>query len=133
MSQLSNEDIVRVLRATHRSASDSLSWWVGSYIQVDGKWITDPEDNSLHIAADCSDVFHWATADSEEITPENIEMFIECMELFHPKFSFHRFAWLDGALFAARVRNILPQEPILRDLREGGYTDMLELFQEAAR
>lgn len=66
-------------------------------------WYPDPQSKEIKFAINCSDVFWWATADSEEIPPEKIEIL--------------RQACIDGGrvwgtnLYCARVRGMRPQQP----------------------
>lgn len=69
-------------------------------------WTLD-EDNHIHVSVNCSDRFWWGTADSEEITPENIDLFEQAYE---------DAAKAEGGdpvyndiLFVARVRKMRPQ------------------------
>lgn len=53
----------------------------------------------------CSDVFWWATADLEQVTPENLHILKQSYEDAGDIYG--------GDLFAARVRNMQPQDPYL--------------------
>lgn len=80
-------------------------------------WSHDEKEN-LTVAAMCSDTFWWGCADAEEITDENIGLFIktvdECQAL---KSAGHlhygeKYCWSTSycdELFAARVRKMRPQ------------------------
>lgn len=62
----------------------------------------------IKFAAMCSDVFWWGTADSEDITPENIGLLEQALADVIPLVDFyerHRAV----ILFAARVRGMRPQ------------------------
>jgi hypothetical protein len=83
---------LRVLRATYRAQiHDALSW------------IVDGENVAFCI--NCNDVFEWATADVEELTPENIDVFeqacADCWEIDEEIYAPY--------LFCARVRKMRPQ------------------------
>lgn len=61
----------------------------------------------LRIFAKCSDVFWWGTADGEEITEDNAEVFFKAME---------DAGWDGPALFAARQRKMRPQGAVYGDI-----------------
>lgn len=68
----------------------------------------------LDVAVDVSDLFHWACADSEDVTEENLpalKQAISDVEEICSR-SVSRFA---PVLFAARVRNLRPQGKFISD------------------
>lgn len=71
-------------------------------------------------AVSCSDSFHWASADGEEIEPEDIPLLKQCIEDLKATGAE---AW--GAevplLYAARKRGMRPMRLWLQRLRTGNY------------
>lgn len=57
----------------------------------------------------CNDLFYWATADLEEITPENIDLLEQSFADAKAACQFGEL--YGGALFAARSRGMRPQQP----------------------
>lgn len=77
---------------------DNLHWW------------RDEEDGQIKVGANCSDLFWWATADAEEITPDNIQLFEEtCNECEALDDGIEFPTVFACALFAARARKMRPQ------------------------
>lgn len=83
-------------------------------------WRTDAPDYApVTIMANCNDLFYWACADCEEVTPENIHILEQCLK----EWTVFREAWradkgktvpyvgshIAVELFAARVRKMRPQ------------------------
>lgn len=68
-------------------------------------WNILGSDNSIKFFINCSDVFWWATADLVEVTPENLPILKQAYEDAGDIYG--------GDLFAARVRNMQPQDPYL--------------------
>jgi hypothetical protein len=69
-------------------------------------WRTDDSYAPITFFANCSDLFYWATADCETITPKNIGILVQSLED----------AGKDEAewgflLFCARARGMRPQNP----------------------
>jgi len=58
------------------------------------------EYEPITMFAACSDVFWWGCADSEEITPDNLELFRQ---------SYKDYEEYGGVLFSCRVRKMRPQ------------------------
>lgn len=71
------------------------------------------DDGEIHFAANCNDLFWWATADAEEITKQNFDLLRQtCEDLKRlEKENEKVFATLYiESLFAARVRKMRPQD-----------------------
>jgi hypothetical protein len=66
------------------------------------------DNNEAKFFVMCSDVFHWGTADCEEITPNNIKEFWKAHGDLYAIDSEHAEIWT-GDLFAARMRKMRPQ------------------------
>jgi hypothetical protein len=68
----------------------------------------------------CSDFFHWASADGEDIDPEDLPLLKQCIEDL--KATGAQTWQLDvGLLFAARKRGMRPMRLWLKRLRYGDY------------
>jgi hypothetical protein len=88
----------QILELLAHDRCTNLIWW-----ERDGK---------IGVGADCSDCFFWGSADAEEITPDNLKLFIGTI-----KFCEDMEATNEGAcptvyadeLFAARIRKQRPQ------------------------
>ena len=72
-------------------------------------WRTDGKYAPVTFWAGCNDCFWWATADTEEITPENIHLLEQAKKDCGPD---HRD--LFNILFAAQVRKMRPQGAFYR-------------------
>lgn len=95
MSNLSTETVLRALKISSFEYCSEL-WWR----QVD--------DEDLRLFVNCNDVFHWGSADVEEITDDNIssleEAVAECQALVG------QWDAADGfILWVARMRELRPQ------------------------
>jgi hypothetical protein len=117
---------IRVLRCFDRCDCHGSVFW-----RTDGNvfWRTDGGNAPLTFIANCNDVFWWATADGEKITPENISILEKCADdlLLVQK---QAKPYVSGqtepmdedqlapghlsSLFAARVRKMRPQRPYFR-------------------
>lgn len=82
--------VMRVFRATAFDHCEDI-WWR-----------TDDEYAPLSIFVTCNDLFWWATADSELVTPDNIDV----LEQAYRDSEDH-----GGLLFCCRVRRMRPQGP----------------------
>ena len=92
------EFLLRVFRAIDFDHCDAI-WWR-----------TDGEYAPVTIFVNCNDLFYWATADAERLTPENIAEFEKAladMEKIGERFR-------GPELFCARVRKMRPQPPCYR-------------------
>ena len=70
-------------------------------------WCVDRERDEVEFFANCNDLFWWATADSEPITPENVDEFERA---YRDANAVGKFGTIWGAeLFCARVRKMRPQ------------------------
>jgi hypothetical protein len=91
---MTNEEfIMEVLRLTSFDLCEAI-WWR-----------TDTEYAPLTIFVNCSDLFWWASVDSERLTPENIDVFRRSIEDMREIGEVH----LGPLLFCARVRGMRPQ------------------------
>lgn len=111
MRPLTPENMMAVLRASADLGDSEMFFWrIGDTITdpETGRWVRDPEDDDIHLHVNCSDLFAWGSADLEEVTDDNVDVFIRAMDdirsLGDPK-KFGRFA---GYLFAARACRITP-------------------------
>lgn len=120
---MTNEEFIyEVMKLTAGSEDQSYFMW---YINSRG---------DLVFVVECSDAFHWATADAEEVTPENIHYLrmsmddIARLQKENPEglYCDYEYIWL----FCARVRKQKLQEPVMTDkyLSPG----VRELIEEAA-
>lgn len=76
-------------------------------MQDDFWWRCDNEYAPVTIFVNCGDLFYWATADHEELTPENIDIYNQSMVDADAAYKFgHCYAF---SLFCARVRKMRPQ------------------------
>jgi hypothetical protein len=71
-------------------------------------WSAWNDSEVISFSANCSDIFHWGTADAEEILPEDIPLLQACLEDLE---SVDKAYWL-AELFAARKRGMRPQGPV---------------------
>lgn len=83
---------------------------------------------SLKVFALVNDVFYWGTADAEEITEENFPVLETAFADIIAASKNHEGPFLFGAeaimLFACRIRNLRPQNAVLKMLT----AHILELF-----
>lgn len=71
--------------------------------RVDLSWHFD-EEGQVHFFINCSDAFHWATSDAEDVTEANIEAFEKaCEECKSSRLG------QGPLLFCARMRGMRPQ------------------------
>lgn len=71
-------------------------------------WSVKP-DGDLRFWIICNDVFWWGAADAEDVTPENIDVLRECLEID---------ALWGPTLFCARVRGMRPQGAMYKHIDE---------------
>lgn len=86
-------------------------------------WRTDGEYAPITFFVNCSDMFYWACAESEEVTPENVDLLVQS---FGDCKATDRHSYYGGTLFAARSRKMRPQGyayPLSRELHEGSEVD----------
>ena len=76
-------------------------------------WRTDGEYAPLTLFVNCSDIFYWACADSERLTPDNIHI-LESAVADCKAVNDHVWA---PVLFCARVRGMRPQGAVLKDMK----------------
>jgi len=75
-------------------------------------------DGSLWVAVNCNDLFYWACADMEEITPERLPLLEQCIADCDKAYVDHNGEHREGyghifadLLYACRVREMRPQTP----------------------
>ena len=86
--------------------------------------LTDNETGEPIVAINCNDLFYWACADMEVITPDNIERLAStCAEL---KAIDEIMACHAPELFAARERKMRPQRPCYKRWQK--WPKLIELF-----
>lgn len=78
-------------------------------------WRTGGEHAPFKIFVKCNDLFHWATADLEEITLENIDTLEVTVDEVKALTGDNRHA---DELFCARVRGMRPQRPCYKNIDE---------------
>lgn len=96
MQRVDFEFVLRVLRATAFDHTDIL-WWR-----------TDGEYAPVTLFVKCNDLFWWACADLEQVTPENVgelERAFADAKAAHPQFG----EVYADSLFCCRVRGMRPQ------------------------
>jgi hypothetical protein len=96
-------------------------------------WRTDSEYSPVTFFVNCGDLFYWATADSEDLTPENLPVLLKAVEdvrgalgvpsklmalsadatQFHDWYASGRCA---AELFCCRVRHMRPAEHIMKEM-----------------
>ena len=69
-------------------------------------WRTDDEYAPVTFFVNCNDLFWWATADGEKVTPENVHLL---KESFEDVAAIDDCSALGDALFCCRVRKMRPQ------------------------
>ena len=69
-------------------------------------------NRETRLFAECSDVFHWATADFEEITTADVPLLRRTLDDLKPL----RAEYELGHLFAARKRGLRPQKPCYKGM-----------------
>lgn len=101
--------ILRVLRLYERADNSDLFWRV--------------EGGHVRFLANCSDTFEWATADAEEITPDDVDLLEQTLADLRAV-SWEQDIWL-SELYAARKRGLRPMN---RWFSGGIAPGVLELF-----
>lgn len=106
MSENNQDFILRALKAMQECDCRDDLWW------------NVKEDGSVEFTINCSDIFWWGTADSEDLTPENIEELekaIDDMKKLGGQaaedscVTFGQTVGQAPLLFVARVRKMRPQ------------------------
>lgn len=86
------------------------------YDDYDLWWRTDGEYAPVTMIVNCNDLFFWACADAEAITPENIVEFEQAYEDAAKAYKHGEcYAQL---LFCCRVRKMRPQTPYYKHIPE---------------
>lgn len=75
-------------------------------------WRTDGEYAPVTFWVNCNDLFYWACSDCEDITPENMPILKQAFADLEEAYPDIGKCWA-GELFAARVRGMRPQRPVL--------------------
>lgn len=70
-------------------------------------WECEEEDDPISLSVNCNDLFWWGSGDSEDITPENIQVLEDSIK--DCKKIKHSMVGHGIELFAARVRKMRPQ------------------------
>lgn len=91
---------------TPEQAVKVLRLWEQADLYEDIHWHVDP-DGSVRLYANCSDLFYWATADSEEIVPDDLPL----LERTLADLKAVDAAYNLPELFVARKRKLRPQKP----------------------
>lgn len=81
-------------------SNDSLYWYFA-------------EDGQLNFCLNCNDLFWWATADSEDITPDNFHLLDEAWKKLQ---SDHDKIYYFTNLFASMSRKMRPQRPAMKNM-----------------
>lgn len=78
----------------------------------------DYEDKGqINFAILCNDLFWWATADAESLTPDNLPILKQCIEEVE-KLDEHGRAFEADILFCCRIRKMRPQKPYYKSIPE---------------
>lgn len=103
-----SDDALRAIRAEHEFMERLLRVTEAAENNEDLLW-REQADGSWKFFVICNDIFWWATADLEEITPDNIHILEESYKdlnaIDYVETSF------TSMLFAARARGMRPQRP----------------------
>ena len=97
--------LLRVFRATAFDHCDDLFWR------------TDGEYTPVTLWINCNDLFYWACADLEEITPDNIELLEQSLKDVDEAED-RRYSVYGPQLFCCRFRKMRPQRPFYRGMPE---------------
>lgn len=111
MRRLSPDNLMAVLRASADLGDSEMFFWRVSETITDpatGKWVRNPDDDDIHLHVDCSDLFLWGSADLEEVTDENVDVFTRAMGDIRALGDTQKFGPYAGYLFAARACRTLP-------------------------
>lgn len=110
---LNSDEIVQIMHATGFEYTEDI-WW------------RDAEGTGdLEVFVPCNDVFAWGSSDVEEITPENLQVFLGAYRECEAQFG--RYQADDAAiLFAARVRGMRPQNAFLNLVTDSRSVALLE-------
>jgi hypothetical protein len=75
------------------------------------------KDGDVHFVIDCSDLFFWACADAEPLTPDNIALLEQTIEDCRAAHKDYGICYA-GSLFCARARKMRPQGACYPEERE---------------
>jgi hypothetical protein len=102
--------------------SQVLDFFSKNDVTEDLMWSVD--HNLVRFSAQCSDVFHWASADSEDIGPDDLPLLQQCIDDL-------RATEIDAAvvytaeLYAARKRGMRPMRKWFDAVIDGSRTERL--------
>jgi hypothetical protein len=74
--------------------------------------MTPGANREMRLSAECNDLFHWACADFEEITVDDIPLLRQTLDDLKPLSAEYEL----GHLFAARKRGLRPQRPCYKNM-----------------
>lgn len=74
-------------------------------------WRCDEKYAPISFFVNCNDLFFWATADCEQVTPENLPV----LEKAYQDARAVDHEYMGGELFACRMRKMRPQRAAYRD------------------
>jgi hypothetical protein len=77
-------------------------------------WWDEKNPGKIGFFANCSDTFSWGCADSEEITPENVDLleqsYKDIIDLIQPEEAKRYYRYHGATLFCSRVRKMRPMK-----------------------
>lgn len=125
------ESLARFFRITDNADCYDSFWWRAN----------EPQYEPFKLLVNCNDLFYWASADCEEITPDNLDILEQAFKDIKPFYDLWAKSFKSGKgdkvpyvpmdlaplLFCARVRNMRPQGAYYQDFPPG--VDVL--FDEA--
>ena len=110
--------VVEVLKIFRELDMEDSLYWHFHKKPFDWK---NPEYNEYPtFSVNCSDFFHWASGDGEDIEPEDLPLLRQCIEDLKETDTQHWELYVDQ-LFAARKRGMRPMRLWLKRLRYGDY------------
>jgi len=101
-------------RDHYRRVMRAFGFGHGGADACDALWWRTEADGTVRLFALCSDFFHWATADCEEITPDDVDLVERCLA----DLTAIDETWALGFLYAARKRHMRPLPALLNDEAE---------------
>ena len=98
---MSDQDTMKVLRflVAHDATSD--------------KFFYEKENGDIGVSENCNDLFWWACADVEEITPNDLSLFEQCIKDCEAIENFY--SAYAGTVFVCRKRGLRPQNACYPD------------------
>lgn len=125
---MSDVEFIRGVLALGDGFNDTGDLWESIW------WRTDDEYAPVTFFANCNDLFYWATADTEKLTPENLPLLGQALADVRVAFGVPVGEWPRGrdfkegwdewrnagshavSLFCARVRQMRPQRPYYKHI-----------------